>query len=151
MGREEGRGRWMDGRRSLGLKVRLGKERGDGQEGDLPAYTSSQTEFVSQKPWVAPFMAFYMPGRRTVCISWLGIITDTLTLPSKSPLMALLRCLSALATLCQLRAAGCYLQGFNSSAVGKVEPVCPHTTTGMLFCLTYASSPPAQKCGRSSR
>ena len=47
---EGGRGRWMDGRRSLGLKVRLGKERGDGQEGDLPASTSRQTEFVSQNP-----------------------------------------------------------------------------------------------------
>ena len=155
---EGGRGRWMDGRRSLGLKVRLGKERGDGQEGDLPAYTSRQTDgvcvaktLVRSAHSLAPFMAFYMPGRWGVCISWLGIITDTLTLPSKSPLMALLRCLSALATLCQLRAAGCYLQGFNGSAVGKVEPVCPHTTTGMLFCLTYASSPPAQKCGRSSR
>ena len=50
---EGGRGRWMDGRRSLGLKVRLGKERGDGEKGDLPAYTSRQTEFVSQKLWFA--------------------------------------------------------------------------------------------------
>ena len=89
----------MDGRRSLGLKVRLGKERGDGQEGDLPAYTSRQTDgvcvaktLVRSAHSLAPFMAFYMPGRWRVCISWLGIITDTLTLPSKSPLMALLRC-----------------------------------------------------------
>ena len=74
-------------------------------------------------------MAFYMPGRRTVCISWLGIITDTLTLLSKSPLKALLRCWSAMATLCQLRAAGCYLQGFNFAVEGEVEPVCPLTTT----------------------
>ena len=51
VGEGGGRGRWMDGRRSLGLKVRLGKERGDGEEGDLPAYTSRQTEFVSQKLW----------------------------------------------------------------------------------------------------
>ena len=70
-----------------------------------------------------------MPGRRTVCISWLGIITDTLALLSKSPLMALLRCWSAMATLCQLRAAGCYLQGFNFAVEGKVEPVSSLTTT----------------------
>ena len=127
----------MDGGRKAGLKLKaqVGKGRGE-------AY--KQSRFVLAKTLFCPaslthFMTCYLhPGLgRTVCISWLGIITDAL-----APLTVLrCRCRSSrpssvrsLAALCQLRAPATF-------------PVRPRWVRSEMFACSRARTPVAMLCG----